>query len=120
LLPVLVPKLEASGRETLAHGERTLAARFGNGVVAVRCFPGTRGGQCASKIEPTARPSKEQSMTNPAPESSPLSAWWRQGVIFIVAGVVPLVLMTVLRVLGRRPAGGPAATSPYCGCAQGD
>ncbi len=40
--------------------------------------------------------------------------WLRIGAdsIFIVAGVVPLVLMTVLRVLGRRPAGGPAATTP--------
>jgi drug/metabolite transporter superfamily protein YnfA len=39
--------------------------------------------------------------------------WLRIGadVIFIAAGVVPLVLMTVLRVLGRRPAGGLAATS---------
>jgi drug/metabolite transporter superfamily protein YnfA len=42
-----------------------------------------------------------------------LLEWLRIGadVIFIVAGVVPLVLMTVLRVLGRRPAGEPAATS---------
>ena len=31
--------------------------------------------------------------------------------IFIVAGVVPLVLATALRVLGRRPVGDPAATS---------
>ena len=39
--------------------------------------------------------------------------WLRIGadVIFIVVGVVPLVLATALRVLGRRPVGDPAATS---------
>jgi nitric oxide reductase subunit B len=40
--------------------------------------------------------------------------WLRIGAdaIFIVAGVVPLVLATVQRVLGRRLAGAPAATPP--------
>jgi nitric oxide reductase subunit B len=39
--------------------------------------------------------------------------WLRIGadVIFIVVGVVPLVLATGVRVLGRRPVGDPAATS---------
>jgi len=39
--------------------------------------------------------------------------WLRIGadVIFIVVGVVPLVLATGVRVLGRRPVDDPAATS---------